>query len=641
MFLSFNQIQQSLTNLQPIHPFYGTTFLACKKKGLLVGQAASFPISVVETQFLDEYYRPDSTSEYFYRIFRVSAKAKRWVHRKKYASSTLQSIRTQTVFRNAFIHDINSDQWGWQKEYIATLKSNLAQNSPPYKNKKVPIIDLAVWLYRKRDWPRETKSADLINFFLKDFHIGLEERDALFDLEVPEPLLYSEPLLQEQAVTWRELREIIGDPPDSKPEEGAALRFLELRGIGPADVLRYEPAERLNLITGDNGLGKTFILETIWWALTGEWLEYPAMPRPDVAKSRPRITFAIGSNQQSFISDYNWDTQVWKTPSRRHALPGVVIYARYDGSFAVWDPAKLPLTGREDRSIRQHLFFDRKGIWDGLPASNGHQQGQWLCNGLIRDWVYWQMSGERYREHYNALMACLRILSPSQEEFLTPGEPKRISVRDSRDFPTLRIFGSEVPVVLASAGIQRIIAFAYILVWAWQAHLANSEIIRRRPQRHIVLIVDEIEAHLHPRWQRTIVPALIDVVAQLEVSVTPQLHIATHSPMIMASAETVFDEDIDDLHHLKLEGQNVILEELPFVKRGRADLWLMSEVFGLGQPRSLPAEHAINDAKHLQLSNNPSPEAVREVNARLLQYLAPDDEFWPRWRFFAEKMSVD
>jgi hypothetical protein len=251
------------------------------------------------------------------------------------------------------------------------------------------------------------------------------------------------------------------------------------------------------------------------------------------------------------------------------------------------------------------------------------------------------MGGERYREHYNALMACLRILSPSQEEILTPGEPKRISVRDSRDFPTLRIFGSEVPVVLASAGIQRIIAFAYILVWAWQEHLANSEITRRRPQRRIVLIVDEIEAHLHPRWQRTIVPALIDVVSQLEVSVTPQLHIATHSPMIMASAETIFDEDGDDLHHLKLERQNVILEELPFIKRGRADLWLMSDVFGLGQPRSLPAEHAINEAKHLQLSNNPSPEAVREVNARLLRYLAPDDEFWPRWRFFAEKMSVD
>jgi hypothetical protein len=77
----------------------------------------------------------------------------------------LQSTRTRGVFSNAFIHDTNSDQWGWQKDYVATLKSNLAQNSPPYKNEKIPVIDLAVWLYRKRDWPRETKSTDLIKFF--------------------------------------------------------------------------------------------------------------------------------------------------------------------------------------------------------------------------------------------------------------------------------------------------------------------------------------------------------------------------------------------------------------------------------------------------------------------------------------------
>ena len=49
----------------------------------------------------------------------------------------------------------------------------------------------------------------------------------------------------------------------------------------------------------------------------------------------------------------------------------------------------------------------------------------------------------------------------------------------------------------------------------------------------------------------------------------------------------------------------------------------------------------MNDAKRLQLSDHPAPEEVREVNARLLKYLAPDDEFWPRWRFFAEKIDVD
>ena len=643
MFLSINSIQRALENLQSIHPFYGIIFLAAKREGLPVGRSISFPFSTIETQFLNDYYWPDSTSEYFYRVFRVSAKDKKWVHRKKYASSTLQSIRTQTVFSKAFTHEPNSDRWGWRADYITTLQSNLGRNSPPYKNEKVPVVDLSVWLYRNREWPKDTKREDLIDFFLSDFRIDPEERDAFFDLSVPESLLYDEPLLQKQPVAWNELRELIGSPPDSKPEEGAALQFLELRGIGPADTLRYEPAERLNIITGDNGLGKTFILETIWWALTGEWLEYPAMPRKDVSKSRPKIIFAVGRSQQSFTADYNWDTQTWKYLSKRErsVLPGLVIYARYDGSFAIWDPAKLASIDKEDNSTKRHLFFDRKGIWDGLPASDGYQQGQWLCNGLIRDWVTWQMSGERYKEYYNALVSCLRILSPSTEDRLTPGQPMRISVRDSRDFPTLRMFGSEVPVVLASAGIQRVIAFAYLLVWAWQEHLAHSELTRRRPQRRLVLIVDEIEAHLHPRWQRAIVPALIDVVSQLGTSIAPQLHIATHSPLIMASAETVFDEDRDDLHHLKLQGQDVMLEELPFVKRGRADLWLVSEVFGLKQPRSLPAEKAIDDAKRLQLSDNPPPKEIRDVDTRLLKYLAPDDEFWPRWRFFAEKFGVD
>jgi hypothetical protein len=125
MFINIQQIQRSLDNLQSIHPFYGTTFLACKKEGLPVGRAISFPISVIETQFLDEHYRPDHTSEHFYRVFRVSAKAKKWVHRKKYASSTLQSTRTHTVFSQAFIHDANSDKWGWQTDYISTLQRRL------------------------------------------------------------------------------------------------------------------------------------------------------------------------------------------------------------------------------------------------------------------------------------------------------------------------------------------------------------------------------------------------------------------------------------------------------------------------------------------------------------------------------------
>jgi len=321
-------------------------------------------------------------------------------------------------------------------------------------------------------------------------------------------------------------------------------------------------------------------------------------------------------------------------------LPGLVIYARFDGSFAIWDPARSQMAdqnGRSDTSGR--IFLSREQVWDGTREDTTLGKERWTCNGLMRDWISWQTGGDRYQQQYSAFISSLAALSPSESEPLRPGEPTRFYL-DSRSIPTLQMPYEDVPLPYASAAVQRIVALAYALVWAWQEHCVSSSIIRKDPQRHLVLIVDEVEAHLHPMWQRLIVPAIMKVAAGLSSAVKPQLHVATHSPMVLASAETVFDDRCDELHHLKLEDGNVILEELPFIKRGRADLWLVSDAFGLGQARSLPAERAIEDAKALQLASEPSPKEVDEVNARLVSVLAPDDEFWPRWRYFFQQRGT-
>ncbi len=49
------------------------------------------------------------------------------------------------------------------------------------------------------------------------------------------------------------------------------LEFLDLKNVGPAPAMRMDLAPRLNLITGDNGLGKSFLLDVAWWALTRKW----------------------------------------------------------------------------------------------------------------------------------------------------------------------------------------------------------------------------------------------------------------------------------------------------------------------------------------------------------------------------------
>jgi hypothetical protein len=99
------------------------TFLVFKKEGLPVGDVAEIPVDSRNKDFLDTYYKPAKNSEFYYRVFRPSDKRKSWVA-SDYASSGLQSINTRT-FGNAFIHERDTEVWGWKPNYVEILKSLL------------------------------------------------------------------------------------------------------------------------------------------------------------------------------------------------------------------------------------------------------------------------------------------------------------------------------------------------------------------------------------------------------------------------------------------------------------------------------------------------------------------------------------
>ena len=119
MYLALETIQEALEHLENIHPFYGVTFLVCKQNKIPVGEAVEFRINAKEKEFLDHYYKPADFSRHYYRVFRPSDKKKEWVDAKKYASSTIQAIRTQT-FKDVLLHPTPT-QWGWAPDYIAKL----------------------------------------------------------------------------------------------------------------------------------------------------------------------------------------------------------------------------------------------------------------------------------------------------------------------------------------------------------------------------------------------------------------------------------------------------------------------------------------------------------------------------------------
>jgi hypothetical protein len=133
---------------------------------------------------------------------------------------------------------------------------------------------------------------------------------------------------------------------------------------------------------------------------------------------------------------------------------------------------------------------------------------------------------------------------------------------EGRDRPTLLVGSQEVPVALASAGVRRALALAYFLVWAWHEHRVAAKLLDREPEDRFVILFDEPETHLHPRWQRTIVPSVIAAIDALRggKGTPPQLLIATHAPLVLASIEPMFSPDLDELFHLEVVDGKVVLE---------------------------------------------------------------------------------
>ncbi|MBW8040363.1 MAG: ATP-binding protein [Planctomycetes bacterium] len=640
MYLSFEQIKKSHDALGDVHPFYFVTFLACKAKRLPIGRSVHFPMDKNEKQHLEVYFKPNPSSRYYYRLSKVGPKGHRWLN-EDYASSGSQKTRT-TTFKDAFIHKTGTDLWGWDKSYVGILEKKL------YKKRRIPAFHLAVWLYRNEKWSVRSTAGHIQRRFFQDFDITKKEKDRLFETEVPEDLSIRS-MFQDKSISWRELQKITTMAPDAEPEEGGSLSLLELYGIGPAKKLDLKPGDRINLITGDNALGKTFLLECAWWALSGIWAGLPAYPREEAKKTEPRIVFQICSEYKGEAVTsvkYDWETDSWPLPSRkrRPTIPGLIVYARVDGSFSVWDPARANMKGKNRLKGNEAFLFSPDEIWNGLESKTP-PKGRVLCNGILRDWITWQHSEDP--QVFDTFCKVLKRLSPKDLGALEPGRPTRL-LHDARDIPTVRHSYGTIPIIHASAGVKRIIAIAYLLVWAWQEHKTQSRLLHKPVERRMVVLIDELEAHLHPQWQRLILPALTDVCDELDAELKTQFIIATHSPLVTASMEPLYDEKTDKLFHLSLEkdpddifSEVITLSELPFIRHGRLDRWLTSEVFELSEARSIEAENAIEDALRLQKKPKPSTKEVRSVSDQLMQYLAAEDSFWPRWICFAEKYGVE
>ncbi len=622
-YISLAQLRESIRELAPHHPFFATTFLVLKSVHAPTGKKIRFGLDAANREFLVKHYRVNPKSEFFFRVMRQGAPQKEW-NEPEYAGKGLQSVNTRGV-PGALLHDRNDNTWGWSENYIDALRRKLPRGKP------IPIFHLAAWIYKYASWRDGTTREQIVAEFISDFAITKKEIGALFSQEFVSAI-DSRTCFQPLPAKWHEILAGVSTPPDVKPESSGKLTFLEIEHVGPSEHVRFEPGSRMSLITGDNGLGKTFLLDLTWWSLTGDWIEREAVPHDVIGGKKPLIKFLVGNEPgvQPATATYLPVPAQWQVKRKSQALSGLVIYARVDGSFAVWDPINQALSGANGEAKWPGLKFTHREIWDGKGTA---------IDGLIRDWTKWQARPDKYGA-FATFQAVLKRVSPPDMAPLEIGEPVRLRF-DRREIPTLKHPYGDTPITLESAGIKRIVTLAYLIVWAWEEHKLNAEQLKRPQERQLVVIIDEAEAHLHPRWQRVLLSAILGIVQDLSPELNMQLFVATHSPLVLASAEESFDDLRDRLFHLGLTiGGKVKFDQIPFDIRGGSDSWLMSPAFAISQPGSRNREKAINDAIKLQDAVKPSKAAIHAATLKLQDVLAAEDPFWLRWLIFADAHGI-
>lgn len=211
-------------------------------------------------------------------------------------------------------------------------------------------------------------------------------------------------------------------------------------------------------------------------------------------------------------------------------------------------------------------------------------------------------SSEAAKKDVEEFQAALRLLLPPELKFyhLEFRAPEIILITGTGDFPLRAVSGG----------------IAALFNLAWTVFLASgplgyydhfSDAMENFATGECVVLIDEPENHLHPKMQRTVLPALLQAFPKA------QFVVATHSPHVITSVK---DSAVYTLRFNEMG--KVTCEQLDFHDKPVAANQVLQEVLGLSSTLPVWAENVLMQTikKYQRL----------EITAEMLQSLRRDLE---------------
>lgn len=162
---------------------------------------------------------------------------------------------------------------------------------------------------------------------------------------------------------------------------------------------------------------------------------------------------------------------------------------------------------------------------------------------------------------------------------------------------------NKVSTVALSDGFRSIMALAGDLIWRFIEAFPESE---NPLQEEGVVLIDELDIHLHPTWQRQIAGLLRNTFPNI------QFIMATHSPLVAAGA----GEDAITYRFLRKES-NIEVEQIRNIHTMSVDKILQSDAFGLVSPFSEETQKHIDRFYKLKKKKKLTSDEERDIQASI------------------------
>lgn len=404
---------------------------------------------------------------------------------------------------------------------------------------------------------------------------------------------------------------------------------LVLEGVRCFPSLELPLGPSITLIIGENGAGKTTIAEALASLCFGEDEGLSTFPlRRDASRGSIRLFDRAGREVAS-----------WNRGGVRRRLGSeqyLFAYGRYRRTIAETGPLTFdPQTGKAvaaPQAAEVHLTRDLDRAVFSRRTWTLFRSDELLQRGL-RNILLEMHEGRRADSRWDVIWKSLeQSLSGVLDGF-------KVVERNERLVPVILRSGVEMELQELSDGYQSILAIVFDLTIRY-FYLFTS--LDNPLEGRATVVIDEVDLHLHPRWQRQIIHQL------RRLFPNTQFVLMTHSPAVVQDA---IDEDLPVVVLRSVDGrvesQHLGPTQLKHMQHaGIGSVLLDSMLFQVPSLFSPEVEEIENEVRELrqkveqQLASGEDRERLLQKLKQLQTYLVAEEERVGRGPLLSEAAKV-